>query len=238
MRAEVAKVRYLPTPRWTAAAALTAAVLAGVGLFVLTPDSASTYVLVPSGVLRLVTMIAAPVFGAWIVAVEFSAGTLQRTLTAESSRSRVLAAKGLVAVVAALVTALAILAASGGLSVVAAAQGGVELDRSDLARSLLAVVPGVLAGTVVGFGSGLLTRSMAGGVTTSLALVIVLDGALSFIPGLEGLSLGSLRSDLSAAISGTGDAGHGVFAALVGLLFWLVLIVTPGWIRFVRGDLK
>ncbi len=76
MRAEIAKTTYLPLPRWTAAASLGLAVVAGVLLFVDRPSNPgveSVAEALPSSV-----RVAALVMGVWIASA-FSYGTWRRT---------------------------------------------------------------------------------------------------------------------------------------------------------------
>ena len=93
MNGEIIKLRYLPTPRWTAAVVAATVVIVGAVLLIVSPDDPSKYVTIPNTAVGLVTMLAAAVFGVWVATLEFSAGTLQRTLTAEPDRNRVLTSK-------------------------------------------------------------------------------------------------------------------------------------------------
>ena len=68
--------------------------------------------------------------------------------------------------------------------------------------------------------------------------VLAFDGIISFIPGVQGLHLRPAHPDLTNSISGTGDTQNGLAVAILGVLAWCVVIVAPGWLRFLRGDLK
>nr|MDT0664459.1 hypothetical protein [Micromonospora sp. DSM 115978] len=126
MKAEFAKTRFLPTPRLLAGGMLAICVVTGAVLFVVAPRAADTYVNSSSVALSFAVTLPIVVLGVWIVAVEFASGTLQRTLTAQSDRRRVLAAKlGLVLAVA-LVLCLAAAATSGGLADLASSRAGVS----------------------------------------------------------------------------------------------------------------
>jgi hypothetical protein len=83
MRAEIVKVRYLPLPRWTAAAVALVVLIVGAALLVFPPADSDRYVSVPQTAVPLVVTLATLVFGVWLATLEFGAGTLQRTLTAE-----------------------------------------------------------------------------------------------------------------------------------------------------------
>jgi ABC-2 type transport system permease protein len=238
VRAEVAKLRYLPLPRWTAAVAVAAPVIAGGFLFGFAPRSDDTYTNTMTIVLGLIVPIAGIVLGVWFAALEFASGTMQRTLTAEPNRNRVLASKLVVAIAFIAVVAVAASAAGGGIAHLATVRADVGLSQSDLARAVFSSIPDVLLSTAVGFGFGLLTRSMGGGVTLAIAFTFVLDGALTFVPWLKDYTFGQLTGDLTAHLSGDGATKHGAGVALLGAVIWLAIILTPGWISFVRGDLK
>ena len=137
--------------------------------------------------------------------LEFSAGTLQRTLTAEPDRMRVLASKLALGLAVAIVGGVAVAAAAGGLANLAANHAGVEIDRGDLAAGLFGQIPEWAANVVIGFGFGLLARSLGGGIAAALAFLLALDGLLTFVPGAADYSFGQLSQDLSNGITGTGE---------------------------------
>jgi ABC-2 type transport system permease protein len=238
MNAELAKLRYLPLPRWTAAAIAAATIIVGAALLIVAPDDPAKYVSVPNTAINTVVSLAALVFGVWLATLEFSSGTLQRTLTAEPDRNRVLAAKLAVTVAAAAAGALAAAAAGGGLVQLAANHAGIDIDEGDLAAALFGQAPEAVSAAVVGFGFGLLARSLGGGIALGLVFMLVLDGFLSFVPGAEDYSYGQLSQDLSNNITGIGETVNGLAIALLGVLAWCAIVLAPGWLRFLRGDLK
>ena len=238
MSAELAKLRYLQFPRWTAAVVVGVAAISGILLLVLQPKSADTYSTVPSLAVGVTFQIAAVVFGVWAATLEFTSGTLQRTLTAEPNRSKVLVAKLAVLVLGVAVTGAVAACVSIGLSSIASSRAGVPFDRGECAASLFSLLAPGIAAAVVGFGLGLLTRSMGGGVTASLAVVFVLDGALGAVPGLSEWTFGKVSSDLQSGLSGQGHPTHSLLAAGLATLVWMALLTLPGWLSFNRGDLK
>jgi ABC-2 type transport system permease protein len=238
MRGEIVKLRYLPTPRWTAAVVAAAVVIVGAALLVTAPEDATKYVTVPNTAIGLITALAASVFGVWMATLEFGAGTLQRTLTAEPDRNRVLASKLALTLAVTAVAGVAVAAAAGGISNLAANHAGAEIDRGDLAAALFGQIPEWIADAAIGFGFGLLTRSMGGGIAATLAFLLALDGLITFIPGAGDYSFGQLSQDLSNGITGIGETQNGLGIAIVGVLAWCAVIIVPGWIRFLRGDLK
>lgn len=238
MNGEIIKLRYLPTPRWTAAVVAATVVIVGAVLLIVSPDDPSKYVTIPNTAVGLVTMLAAAVFGVWVATLEFSAGTLQRTLTAEPDRNRVLTSKLALALAVTAIAGVAVAAAADGLSNLAANHAGVEIDRGDLAAGLFGQIPEWIADVTIGFGFGLLSRSLGGGIAATLAFVLAVDGIISFIPGAGDYTFGQLSQDLSNGITGTGETVNGLGVAIIGVLAWCLLIVVPGWLRFLRGDLK
>ena len=238
MNAELAKLRYLPLPRWTGAAVAAAVLIVGAALLVVAPDDPGKYVSVPNTAIGISAGLAAMAFGVWMATLEFSAGTLQRTLTAEPDRNRVLAGKLVVTLAATAIIGLAIAAGAGGLSQLAAGHADIAIDEGDLASALFGLVPEWIAQAAIGFGFGLLARSTGGGIAMTLAFVLALDGLISYIPGAEDYSFGQLSQDLSNGITGTGGTANGLAVALLGTVAWCVVIIVPGWLRFARGDLK
>ena len=236
--AEIAKVRYLPLPRWVALFVLAAAVITGAALIVITPKSPDSYISIPSVTVDQVVAIAATVFGVWVAALEFSSGTMQRTLTAEPDRNRVLLSKLGVALVASAVVGAAAAATAGGLSNIAIIRAGSSADVGDLARSIFSIVPDGIISAAVGFGFGLLARSLGGGITLALAFLYVVSGVLAFIPGLKDISFTQASSDLTTSLSGSGDAVHNGWIALLIVLCWLAAILVPAWVMFQRADMK
>ena len=238
MSAEIAKIRYLPLPRWITAVVLAAAVLAGGLLAVFPPRRVDSYIDIPSTAVLLVYTIGAIILGAWVATLEFGSGTLQRTLTAESDRNRVLGAKAAVLLVAAAAVGIAGAAAGGGLSHLASVHDGVKVDQGELAKAMFSILPSGMAAALVGFGFGLLTRSFGGGLSIAIAFVLVGDQLLNFIPGIKDYSFGQVTGDLANGIAQTGEVKHSVGVALIATVVWAIAIITPGWLYFARGDLK
>jgi ABC-2 type transport system permease protein len=238
MNAELAKVRYLLLPKYTAALVAAAVVITGVVMLVVAPTQPSKYIDIPNAATGTIIQFAAIIFGVWLSTLEFSAGTMQRTLTAEPNRSRVLTDKLLVVVLVTLVAGILVAAAAGGFSHLAASRAHVRIDNGELAGTLFGAIPSWIAGSVVGFGAGLLTRSFGGGIAVALVFVLAFDGAVSFIPPLKHLTYGQLTADMTDNIGGFGDPRNGLGVAILGTVIWCLILVVPGWLRFLRGDLK
>ena len=241
MNAELTKLRLLPLPRWTAVTVLAGVVITGAILDIFPREDDAGFISVMSTVASLLMEIAGIVLGAWAATLEFNSGTLQRTLTAQADRTRVLAAKlgVLVLTVAALGIAVAVTGA--GLVDVATTQNGIDLDLGDLARVMFANVPAAVAVAVVAFGLGLLTRSLGGAITVALTFVFVLAGVLSFLPALNRLMYATFEGDMTSRLAGEVVPGvevHSLPVAVLGVIAWALVILVPGWLRFLRADLK
>ncbi|WP_029431734.1 ABC transporter permease [Blastococcus sp. URHD0036] len=241
MNAELLKLRLLALPRWTAIAVLGGVVVTGAMLDVFPRDDGAAFIGVMGTVTSLLTEIAAIVLGAWAATLEFNSGALQRTLTAQADRSRVLLAKLGVLVLAVAALAIAAAAAAGGLVDVVTRQQGIDLDRGELARTLFANVPAAITVTVVAFGLGLLTRSIGGAITVALTFVLVLPGLLVFLPAVNRLVYATFEGDMTSRLAGDVAPGvevHSLPVAVLGVVVWAVVLLVPGWLRFLRDDLK
>ena len=238
MSAEFAKLRYLDLPRWTAAAVLAAAVLVGLGLLIFPPDDPGRYSSTPSFAMNVVLTISAIVLGVWIATLESASGTWQRTLTAQPDRNKVLLAKLAVLIVAFVVLGLVAVGATIALTDFAGARASADIDQGDVARQVAAVLPPAFAAGLVGFGLGLLTGSMGGGIATAFAFVFVVQGFLTQVPGLDEWTFGQVTGDLQARIAEDRPPLHSLIASLLASIAWVAAILAPGWLRLLRGDLK
>ena len=93
MRAELLKMRVLLTPRIMLALALAVPAVAALITYLVEPDDIALYRQAPLFAAQIGVEIAAIVVGVWIVAMEFSQGTVRRLLTAEPRRTHVVANK-------------------------------------------------------------------------------------------------------------------------------------------------
>lgn len=233
MAAELDKLRFLPTPRWTLVVCLGFAVMGSVAALLDGSTRASTYVDAAEVITGLGTVIGSIVLGVWVAGVEYGQNTMRRVLAADPRRGRLFAAKIATAVAASLLLTLVVWGASVILlSLVATAN-----DASSPTDDLVTVsVKSVLANPIyaaIGCAVAMLARSMAGGMTAMLALVFVLDTALTALPVGE-VSLGSALRETGRAIEGESgqDVGHAVRVIVV----WVVILLTAAWARFTRTD--
>jgi ABC-type transport system involved in multi-copper enzyme maturation permease subunit len=241
VNAEIMKLRLLALPRWTAVIVLGGVVLVGALLDAFPRDDGDDFLNLMSTATFLLGEIAAIVLGAWAATLEFGSGTLQRTLTAQADRSRVLLAKLGVVVLAAGALALAAALAGGGLVDLVARQQGVDIDGGDVLQTMLANVPAAVAVAVVAFGLGLLTRSIGGAITVTLTFVLVLPGILVILPDVNRFMYASFEGDMISRLAGDVAPGadvHSLPVAVLGVVVWALVLLVPGWLRFGRDDLK
>jgi ABC-2 type transport system permease protein len=194
---------------------------------------ASTYVDAAEVITGVGTVIGSIVLGVWIAGVEYGQNTMRRVLAADPRRGRLFASKLAIAVAGALALTLVVWAVSIALLSIAASVNDATSPTNDLftscAKSLLANPIYAAIGCAV----AMLARSMAGGMTAMLALVFVLDTALTALP-VGDISLGSALRDLGRAIDG--ESGQHVGHAVRVTLGWLVIMLAAAWARFTRSD--
>ncbi len=234
MAAELHKLRYLPTPRWTLVVCLGFAVMGAVVALFDGSEAKSTYVDAAEVITGIGTVIGSIVLGVWVAGVEYGQNTMRRVLASDPRRGLLFATKALLAVAAALLLTVVVWGISTLLLVLVASANGAPLAAGDIlevsAQSLIANPTYAVIGCAV----ALLARSMAGGMTAMLALVFVLDTALTVLP-VGDISLGSALREIGRAIegeSGEHDVGHAVRVTLA----WLVVMLTAAWARFARTD--
>lgn len=232
MAAELKKLRFLPTPRWTLVVCLGFALMGS--LIALFDGSlrASTYVDVAQVLTGVGTVIGSIVLGVWIAGVEYGQNTMRRVLAADPRRERLFAAKVATAVAGSLLLTLVVWATSVMLLSLAASFN----DASSPTRDLLTVsAKSFVANPIyaaIGCAVAILARSMAGGMTVMLALVFVLGPALGALQ--IDIDLGAALREIGRAIEG--KSGQAVGYAIRVTLAWTVILLTAAWVRFTRTD--
>jgi ABC-2 type transport system permease protein len=235
MRAELEKLRSLPTPRYTVAAAAGLLIAAMAIAWLIGPESWDDYEIALEIAAGVGTAIASIVLAVWIVAVEYGQATVRRALTAEPRRGRLLAAKLAVALGSVAALTVAVWALAIPLSAAATSGRDVSAEIGGIVDDALASLVSNLVVAALGFGIALLTRSMAGAMTATLAFFFILDTALSAVPGVGELTLGTAILAITEPILGQeGEYGAGLGVAIAAA--WLVALVGAGALRFIRGD--
>jgi ABC-type transport system involved in multi-copper enzyme maturation permease subunit len=233
MKAELLKLRALPTPRWTLIVCLGCIAIAMIiSVFVGASTSDNQAAVGLGG--ELPTAIAGIVLGAWIFGLEYGQGTTRRTLTADPRRARLAGIKltvGLLATTA--LTAVVFVVAA--IAYPPIVSGDVSVSAGDVLNTGVAALVGNLTGCILGAAMALLTRSMAGGLTVALFFALVLDTALSAIPSVGDYTLQHSVNDVYELIRNTGSDQDLLRALLVGTA-WLGAVSVAGLTRFTRAD--
>lgn len=244
MRAELLKLRFLPTPRWSAIFVLVALVLGvagtwrwGIGTDQLAVDLS----------LGLPLAIVSIVIGAWVVGLEYGQKTMPRLLAADPRRSLVVIRKLTLVVLATIFLTVVIYAVGYPAFTLAAEANGAGLDRSlYLDQALVSLINNV-AYALIAAGFALLTASMAGGLTAAFVFIFVFSGFFSVLPEVGdwsfSIALTEVTDPILGASEGLGleepDADPRPLMASLGIVLgWIALITGAGWIRFVRGEAR
>jgi len=239
MRSELRKLTVLPTPRWTAVVTVAAVMIAALVVAISGAGEDNLALLVGIG---LPTWIASIVLGVWMSGLEYGQKTMRRTLTRNPNRLAVVGDKLAVALLAGV--GLTVLATAVAIPLFSLASSGHELKVA--AADTLDVGIGNLVNNIVyviaGFSFGLVTRSMAGGMTAALAFFFVMDSLLTQIPVVGDYMLAAVSTEIFQGIVGNEIAGTdlevNLARAIVVSVLWLAVFVGVSTLRFVRTDVE
>lgn len=182
--------------------------------------------------------------GVVMICGEFRHRTITPTFLATPRRSRVLAAKMIVAAGAGMVMGVLFtaLAATLGAIVIAARGYPVLLTSDDIPRMLALMAIGLGVWCVFGLGFGALLQNQIAAIVTALALVTIVEGVLTLFLGW--ISLDSiaqyLPSNASRAIIEPANVRHAAlltwWAGGLVLLAWGVVAAVLGSLLTLRRD--
>lgn len=244
MRAELLKLRYLPTPRWSAAFLLVALALGVAGTWKWGAGADQVAVDLALGLPLAIVSI---VIGAWVVGLEYGQKTLPRLLASEPRRSLVVIRKLVLALITTVGLTVAFYAIGYLAFGLAAEIHGDGLDRSLYLDQALVSLINNSAYALLAAGFALLTASMAGGLTAAFVFVFVFSGFFSVLPDVGDWSFSVALTEVTdpiiggnAAVDLEGPAAESrpIAASLGIVLGWIVLIVGAGWIRFTRSEAR
>lgn len=238
MRPELRKLMVLPTPRWTALVLAAGVVIATIFVAIMGAGQDS---LAEGFGISVPAWIASIVIGVWLPGLEYGQKTMRRTLSRNPNRVEVIFAKLGVVLLAA--TAISLIPALIAAPLFALASSGHEATIS--APDTIMVGIGGLANNLVyaaaGFSFGLVTRSMAGGMTIALAFFFVIDNLLTAIPKIGDYMLTAASGEIYQAIVGTEIAGTdfdvNVLRAVLITFAWVAVFVGISSVRFLKTDI-
>ena len=184
-----------------------------------------------AAVIGLVASLAMPLVGVMSMTSEWSQRTALSTFLLVPSRGRVLVAKGLAAVVLALLLVVALLAVSVVTVWSATVVRGHGVSTEGFAELLVAIVPPALLGVLFGLAWGSLIPSTSGAIVFVILAPIVLDLGL-------GAALGPLAPWVSSStvLSWLGADASFSLAVLTSTLVWYVLPMAVGSAVQMRRD--
>jgi hypothetical protein len=241
MRAELLKIRSMPTPFWTGVAMLVCFLGGIAGCFIWGVGEENAVLDIAIG---LPTMIGSLILGSWVAGVEFGQNTLRRVLSADPRRVRLVLVK-LATVLVVVVTVTFVLMAVGYVVYTAAGSGHpAELDSGESLRILAASLVSNVTYATAALALTLLTRSMAGGMTITFVFFFVLDGILSLIPKVGDYTLGIASNDIDLAIRQQSEglfettATNSTSIAVIVLVGWLLAFIVAGIVRTTQTEVK
>ncbi len=182
--------------------------------------------------------LAIAVLGVMIISTEYSTGGIRTTFTAVPRRLRVLAAKGLVLAVVALVVGLvtSFVAFYVGQAILGLADLQTSLDQPGVLRAVIGGGLYVMGCGLFGFALGALLRHTAGAITIAVALLLIVPPFLALLPGEWGRTVQKLF---------TSNAGSQITVAdttsitdllqpwtgyLVFTLWWVVILAVAAFL--------
>lgn len=235
MRAEFLKVRILPTPRWCLVSLLLCFLAGMVFTF-------ATGVGQGEGVFDLAimvpTLVCAIVFGSWVAGVEFGQNTLRRSLATDPRRVRLVVAKLVVtSITVAAVTALLWIV---GMLIFPLLGSGHEttIDSGRAVGMGLATVLQNVVYAAIALSLTLLTRSMGGGMTISLAFAFVIGIFLSVIPKVGDYMISAALGSVTSSLRNDAVDGLDVGPAILVVVVWMIVFVGVGIFRTLRTEVK
>jgi hypothetical protein len=162
---------------------------------------------------------------------------MRRVVAATPARTAILTAKLAWLVVCIVLGTIVLCAVAWAMAAVAGLINSTGIPLRDMTTQVAAALVGNLAYAIVAFAVTLLTRSMAGGITITLVLALVVEALLGAIPTVGDYTFGASVSDVVGTITGDADAemwGRGLAVTMA----WLLALSAAGWLRFCQQDVK
>lgn len=236
-KAELYKIRHHRLPFVVTAIGVVAAVAPAVYYLFRAPSEASFYLEAATAAASIYLILAAAIFGGWMLGHEYRQETLRRVVAVDARRGRLLAAKagaGLLGFAAMFAT---VIGSGIGSAALAAAVNGDDLVTTDLGRAVGAGAAGSFIALAVAFGASAILRSDTYATLFSLGAVVVFSPILALIPTVGDFTLGSLSDAVSTWILDAETPSRGATVTLVALAAWIAGIGAAGLGLFSRRDI-
>jgi ABC-2 type transport system permease protein len=180
-----------------------------------------------------------PVLGILLVTSEWGQRTAMVTFALEPSRTRVILAK----VVAALLFGLAAFVAALVIAALCTLVGGADGGFADLSASVFLLFLALQLLTVLqGMAYGLIFLNTPAAIVTFFVLPIASSIVFSLVPALRDnaawFDLGTAQQPLFEASAGFDVTGEQYGQLATTALIWIVLPFVLGWFRVMRAELK
>ncbi len=237
MNAELYKIRHHRMPYILTLLGALAAMAPAVYFAFRPPDDAALYVEGAMASLIVYGLLAASIFGGWLLGHEYRQETLRRVVAIDARRGRILATKAAVGI-GVLVTMLAAMLATGlSAAWAAAAVNGETLVMTGLGGDILGATIPTLVAAALAFGLSAIFRSDTYATLTTLAVLVVFAPLLAIIPTIGPYAPQSVTQELSIWLSESETPDKGMALALLTLGVWIVTTNLAGRQLFARRDI-
>ncbi|MDN4160362.1 ABC transporter permease [Nocardioides abyssi] len=180
-----------------------------------------------------------PVLGILLVTSEWSQRTAMVTFSLEPSRTKVIGAKTVAALVFGVLAFVAALVVAAVCTLVGGADGGFD----DVETKLFALFLGLQLLTILqGLAYGLILLNTPAAIVTFFVLPIASSIVFSLVSALQDLApwldLSTAQAPLFESFGGAGLTGEEYAQLGTTSLIWIVIPFVLGWIRVLRAEVK
>ncbi|WP_435745644.1 ABC transporter permease [Nocardioides sp. SYSU DS0663] len=180
-----------------------------------------------------------PVLGILLVTSEWSQRTAMVTFALEPSRTKVILAKTVAALVFGLLAFVAAIGVAALCTAVGGADGGFDGVEAQLFLLFLALQ---LLTVLQGLAYGLILLNTPAAIVTFFVLPIASSIVFNLVSGLRDLApwldLGTAQGALFESFGGPGLTGEEYGQLATTTLIWIVVPFVLGWIRVMRAEVK
>lgn len=180
-----------------------------------------------------------PVLGILLVTSEWSQRTAMVTFALEPSRSRVIAAKTVAALIFGVLAFVAAIAVAAVCTLLGGADGGFDGIEGRLFLLFLALQ---LLTVLQGLAYGLILLNTPAAIVTFFVLPIASTIVFNLVPALRDLApwldLGTAQQPLFESFGGLGLSGEEYAQLGTTTLIWIIVPFVLGWFRVMRAEVK